>query len=130
MKKILSIIVLSLLFCNTSFAKIIDLSCVGFKSYKDGEVDSAFEDYSHIRIDTNKKIMTELSDDGSFSYEWILTEINERYYFSDKYTDMDEKNSPHIIYATLNRFTGLFYSQRTSDGGRYFYHCSTTKQLF
>ena len=130
MKKLLSIIVLSLLFCNTSFAKIIDLSCVGFKSYYDGEIDSTFEDYSHIRIDTNKKIMTELSDDGSFSYEWILTEINERYYFSDKYTDMDEKNSPHIIYATLNRFTGHFISQTSREGKRYFYHCSTTKQLF
>ena len=74
--------------------------------------------------------MTELSDDGSFSYEWILTEINERYYYSDKYNDMDEKKLPHIINANLNRFTGLFYSQRTSDGGRYFYHCLTTKQLF
>ena len=103
MKKILSIIVLSLLFCNTSFAKIIDLSCVGFKSYKDGETDSTFEDYSHIRIDTNKKIMTELSDDGSFSYEWILTDVNERYYLSDKYTDMDEKNFPKA-YLEIGKF--------------------------
>ena len=129
MKKLLGIIVLSLLFCNVSFAKIIDLSCVGFKSYKDGEVDSTFENYSHIRIDTNKKTLTELSDDGSFSYEWILTEVNERYYYSDEYKDMDEKKFVYIE-ANLNRFTGEFTSQTTRDGRRYFYHCSTTKQLF
>ena len=128
MKKLLSIMFLSFVFCNTSFAKITDLSCVGFKSYKNGEVDTNFEDYKHLRIDTNKKTMTELSDEGSFSYEWIITEVNERYYYSDEYKDMDEKKS-RIIFAALNRF-GEFFSQTTKDSGRYFYHCSITKQLF
>lgn len=130
MKKLLSIIVLSLLFCNTSFAKIIDLSCKGFKSYdfNTKKVNYNFKDYMHLRIDTNKKIMTEMSDSGSFSPEWILKEITERYYYSKEYKDMNETD--FRIGANLNRFTGEFFSARIPDGGRYFYHCSPTKQLF
>ena len=130
MKKLLGIIVLSLLFCNTSFTKIIDLSCKGFKSY-DFNAEKAyynFKDYMHLRIDTNKKIMTEMSDDGSFSHEWILKEITERFYYSDEYKDMNKKD--FRIETNLNRFTGEFFSAWTGDEERYFYHSSPTKQLF
>ena len=130
MKKLLSIIVLSLLFCNTSIAKIIDLSCIGFKSYdfNTKKVNYNFKDYMHLSIDTNKKIMTEMSDSGNFSPEWILKEITERYYYSEEYKDMNETD--FRIGANLNRFTGEFFSASTGDEGRYFYHCSPTKQLF
>ena len=130
MKKFLIYILFSFLFFNTASAKIIDLSCKGFKSY-DFNIKKAnynFKDYMHLRIDTSKKIMTELSDSGSFSHEWILKEITERYYYSKEYKDMDKKDAR--IEANLNRFTGEFFSTWTGDGGRYFYHCSPTKQLF
>ena len=130
MKKISLYILLSFLFFNPLLAKIIDLSCKGFKSYEfnTSEVNYNFKDYMHLRIDTNKKIMTEMSDGGFFSYEWIIEEITDRYYYSEEYKDMNEKHFK--INATLNRFTGEYYSSTKSDDGRYFYHCSTTKQLF
>lgn len=130
MKKFLKYILFSFLFFNAASAKIIDLSCKGFKSYdfNTKKVNYNFKDYRHLRIDTNKKIMTELSDSGSFSYEWILKEITERYYHSEEYKDMNDKD--FRIGANLNRFTGEFFSARTGDEGRHFYYCSPTKQLF
>ena len=130
MKKFLIYILFSFLFFNAVSAKIINLSCKGFKSYdfNTSKPNYNFKDYMHLRIDTNKKIMTEMSDDGSFSHEWIIKEITDRYYYSEEYKDMDEKHSR--IAANLNRFTGEYRSVWASDGGRYFYYCSPTKRLF
>ena len=130
MKKLLGIVVLVLFASNSVSAKIIDLSCKGFKSYdrEARKLDNDFEDYMHLRVDTSKKIMIEFDDGNYANMEWKLTEINDRYFYSNEGIDNGFNND--YDEANLNRFTGEYFSTTGEVFPRYFYHCTTTKQLF
>ena len=132
MKRISLYILLSFLFFNAASAKIIDFSCKGFKSYNSEtrERDNNFEDYMHLRIDTGNKLIIEFADGGSVyaNREWKITEIDERFFYSDDGVDMGSNNA--FDEATLNRFTGEYFSTTGKAFSRYCYHCKQTKQLF
>jgi len=130
MKKLLGIVVLVLFASNSVSAKIIDLSCKGFKSYdrEARKLDNDFEDYMHLRVDTSKKIMIEFDDGNYANMEWKLTEINDRYFYSNEGIDNGFNND--YDEATLNRFTGEYFSTTGEVFPRYYYHCTKTKQLF
>jgi len=130
MKKFLLIIIFGLLSCSPGSAKEINFKCIGFKTYNTATQvrDTTFKDYMHLRINISKKLMIEMSDGGSSNTEWSLTDITDRYYYSDKADDYKENDFVNV--AILNRYTGEFSSKHQEEDIRYFYHCEITKQLF
>ena len=133
MRIILLTISFILFLSNFSFAKVIDFSCKGFKSVDSSfNVTYGFIDLLHLTVDTNKNIMIEHSDGPFASAIWKITKKTERYFYSDVHDDTrgSENNFGNRVDATLNRYTGEYYSKLYLSSKTYFYHCTVTKQLF
>jgi hypothetical protein len=121
MKKILLIILFSFLWCGNSYAILINLKCVGFKSYNISTSfwNNNFEDVIRLIVDTNKRTMTEKEENNKV---WIIAEERDGSFYS--------KNSNILNYATLNRYTGVFISKLKKNPSKYFYICQKAEKLF
>lgn len=134
MSRVILLLIFFLNISNPSLAKVIDLSCEGIRSVSPKlDVNPEFSDLRHLRIDTNDKIIHEMTDGdpSEWTTRWFIKIMNNEYFFSERYEDMDERNYlPTYVNSILNRFTGEYSVQYIVDGMRLFYKCKPTNQLF
>ena len=134
MSRVILLLFFFLNISNHSLAKVIDLSCEGIRSVSPKlDVNPEFSDLRHLRIDTNDKIIHEMTDGdpSEWTARWFIKIMNNEYFFSERYEDMDERNYlPTYVNSILNRFTGEYSVQYIVDGMRLFYKCKPTNQLF
>ena len=111
MKKILGIVVLVLLYCNTSFANIF-LNCESYEKAftKDGKRNTTIDTSDKIvfKIDLNKKKifeLTELSSDFELIEDFVM--------FTDSKIKWSSKMDTHKYetYNSINRITGEYINE-------------------
>tara|TARA_B100000780_G_C20774502_1_gene307538 strand:+ start:51 stop:443 length:393 start_codon:yes stop_codon:yes gene_type:complete len=130
MKKLLGLIIFSMMFCNVSVAKVLNFECTEkFSRYTDGTENRNSNTLMLLQIDTNKKIMREWSDfTNIFHPEWKITKITDYNYYSNKpidYIDLD-----FYTRASFNRWTGSYTSKISGENALYVYNCEPAKQLY
>jgi len=135
MKKLLGILVLGLLWCNISFAKVYDFKCSQY-NYREFRAEGSKEDYNrrwiiHIEIDTSKKMITMFDSwDHEEKREKRIFKINNitenAYYSGDSFLENSEK------FLSFNRYTGtLIYKSRVFEiPVAHWFSCEQTEQLY
>ena len=136
MKKLLAIIILCLLSCNVSFAKIWDFKCTSyFIQVVAKDPYNYTEDWNskymmHLRLDTSKKIFIIYDDLNEDSDDVIkIDKITDNQY---RHGDIFLEGSKEFYF--FNRYTGVFVQKTQNHTGKKkgtdWYQCENTKQLY
>ena len=125
-----------MLWCNISYAKVIDFKCSGVvtKIWEGGmmvsELKEVNKNYStiHIRLDTGKSEIIYFRPWADKKDIYKISEANDNSYLADS---IDKSFEEHL---TLNRYTGELRKTLEYDSPKKYvqdiYSCEPTKQLY
>ena len=132
MKKLFLYVFLGLLFCNVSFAKVLNFKCDELLHISSDGEKYNYRDVMLLQIDTSKKEMREYSDTNrAFLFKWKITEINEYSYISNELTDDTNGTEDMWSSAAFNRWTGEYETEPNKKWGFSRYSCKPiSKQLY